>query len=43
MGASVTETAFNTGFNSSANFSVQFKNKVGVSPITYRKKGAQGK
>ena len=37
-GLSVTQTAFDTGFNSSSNFSVQFRKKVGVSPIVYKKR-----
>lgn len=36
LGHSVTDVAFNCGFNSSANFSFQFKNITGISPIKYR-------
>lgn len=37
IGSSITETAFSVGFNSTANFSFQFKNVTGVSPIKYKK------
>ena len=36
QGNTVTDTAFNTGFNSSANFSYQFKRMTGISPVKYR-------
>lgn len=36
-GSSVTSTAFETGFNSVANFSYRFKEIVGISPSEYQK------
>lgn len=36
QGMPVTETAISCGFNSPANFSVQFKNITGISPVKYK-------
>jgi AraC-like DNA-binding protein len=43
LGFSVTDTAFNTGFNSTANFSYQFKRIEEISPVKYRKKFCKNK
>jgi len=37
-GGSVTETCFAVGFESMGSFSVLFKNRIGMNPITYRKR-----